>query len=134
MFLVQNYKAFTTSKTVTSIDSTTAPLSDITFPSVFVCNINQVSAICPIKSFISRKGLLVFFYLGPNGNFSHLWINFFFHGDFHGYFKLCQCTYFHVGTSEKMAKILYWEFWLKPLKRVCDLDPDASGGTLHLCF
>ena len=42
MFLVQNYESFTTSKTVTSIDSTTAPLSDIRFPSVYICNINQV--------------------------------------------------------------------------------------------
>jgi hypothetical protein len=32
--------------TVTTIQSTTAPLSDITFPSVYICNINQASQKC----------------------------------------------------------------------------------------
>ena len=35
---------------------------------------------------------------------------FFFLGDLHGYFKLCQCTYFHVGTSGKMAKSFLGDF------------------------
>ena len=47
----------------------------------------------------------------------------FFLGDFHGYFKLCRCTYFHLDTSRKMTKTLSWVFWLKPLQRVFDLDP-----------
>ena len=63
MFLVQNYDAFTTSKTVTSIDSTTAPLSDIVFPSVYICNINQVMS-TPLTHLFNIKyihiGILIF--------------------------------------------------------------------------
>ena len=35
--------------TVTSINSTTASLNDITFPGIYICNVNQVS-----KSFLTR--------------------------------------------------------------------------------
>ena len=52
----------------------------------------------------------------------------FFLGDFHRYLKLCQCTAFHVGTGGKKAKTLSWGFWLKPIQRVFDLDPDVSRG------
>ena len=38
--------------TVTSIDSTTASLKDITFPGIYMCNVNQVS-----KSFMTRLGI-----------------------------------------------------------------------------
>ena len=38
--------------TVTSIDSTTASLKDITFPGIYMCNVNQVS-----KSFLTRLGI-----------------------------------------------------------------------------
>ncbi len=32
-----------TATTVTTIDSTMAPLADIRFPSIYICNINQVN-------------------------------------------------------------------------------------------
>ena len=38
--------------TVTSINSTTASLNDITFPGIYICNVNQVS-----KSFLTRLGI-----------------------------------------------------------------------------
>ena len=47
IYLVDNTKAYLKSTTVTSIDSTTAPLRDILFPSVYICNVNQVT-----KSFL----------------------------------------------------------------------------------
>ena len=46
---------------------------------------------------------------------------FLFLGDFYGYCKLCQ------NTSGKMAKTISWFFWLKPLQRVFELDPEESG-------
>ena len=38
--------------TVTSINSTTASLNDITFPGIYICNVNQVS-----KSFLTNLGI-----------------------------------------------------------------------------
>jgi hypothetical protein len=40
-FFVRNTEDFFAAKTVTSIDSTTASLGDIIFPSIFICNVNQ---------------------------------------------------------------------------------------------
>jgi len=40
-FLIRNSDEYSKAKTVTSIDSTTASLSDIIFPSIFICNVNQ---------------------------------------------------------------------------------------------
>ena len=50
--LVQNTQQFWNATTVTSINSTTASLNDITFPSVYICNVNQVT-----KSFLTRLGI-----------------------------------------------------------------------------
>ena len=41
---VEGIKEFLNSGTVTSINTTTASLSDITFPSMILCNVNQVTA------------------------------------------------------------------------------------------
>ena len=41
---VEGIKEFLNSGTVTSINTTTASLSDITFPSMILCNANQVTA------------------------------------------------------------------------------------------
>ena len=41
-FVIKGYKEYLNSKTTTSILSTTASLADLYFPSVFICNINQV--------------------------------------------------------------------------------------------
>jgi hypothetical protein len=38
--------------TVTTIDSTIAPLTDIRFPSIYICNINQVYITKKIKKII----------------------------------------------------------------------------------
>ena len=51
--LVQNTQQFWNATTVTSINSTTASLNDITFPSVYICNVNQVT-----KSFLTRLGIV----------------------------------------------------------------------------
>ena len=42
--LVIGVQEFINSGTVTSINTTTASLSDITFPSMILCNVNQVTA------------------------------------------------------------------------------------------
>ena len=42
-FVFTGYTEFVNSKTITSINSTTASLADLYFPSVFICNINQVN-------------------------------------------------------------------------------------------
>ena len=44
-----NLQQYLAATTVTSINSTTASLSDITFPGIYMCNVNQVS-----KSFLKR--------------------------------------------------------------------------------
>ena len=41
---IEGIKEFLNSGTVTSINTTTASLSDITFPSMILCNVNQVTA------------------------------------------------------------------------------------------
>jgi hypothetical protein len=41
-FMFINWNEFIDSTTVTSINSTTSSLTDLYFPSVFICNINQV--------------------------------------------------------------------------------------------
>ena len=41
--LINNTLVFLNAKTLTYINTTTASLSHITFPSVFLCNINQVT-------------------------------------------------------------------------------------------
>ena len=41
---VEGVKEYLNSGTVTSINTTTASLSDITFPSMILCNVNQVTA------------------------------------------------------------------------------------------
>ena len=43
-FIYKAAEDFTKSTVVTTIDSTTEPLSDVFFPAVTVCNINQVIA------------------------------------------------------------------------------------------
>ena len=40
---------YVTSTTITTIASTMAPLDDITFPSVYICNVNQVFHFCQIR-------------------------------------------------------------------------------------
>ena len=47
--MAQNLQQFLAATTVTSINSTTASLNDITFPGIYICNVNQVS-----KSFLKR--------------------------------------------------------------------------------
>jgi hypothetical protein len=42
-FISLNFKQFSDSDTRTTIESTTASLQDIIFPSIYVCNINQVT-------------------------------------------------------------------------------------------
>jgi hypothetical protein len=37
-----NIKSYLQARTVTTIDSTIASLNDVSFPSVYICNINQV--------------------------------------------------------------------------------------------
>ena len=44
-FIYKAAEDFTKSTVVTTIDSTTEPLSDVFFPAVTVCNINQVIAL-----------------------------------------------------------------------------------------
>ena len=44
IFTVINIKEYIKSGTVTSINTTTASLNDITFPSLILCNVNQVTA------------------------------------------------------------------------------------------
>jgi hypothetical protein len=39
----QNVESYVKARTVTSINSTTSPLADIIFPSVYICNVNLVS-------------------------------------------------------------------------------------------
>jgi hypothetical protein len=41
--IVRNVQQFVEATTVTTIDSTMAPLKDVTFPSIYICNINQVN-------------------------------------------------------------------------------------------
>ena len=43
-FTIINIKEYVNSGTVTSINTTTASLNDITFPSLILCNVNQVTA------------------------------------------------------------------------------------------
>ena len=50
--LVINTQQFLDATTVTSINSTTASLNDITFPGVYICNVNQVT-----KSFLTHLGI-----------------------------------------------------------------------------
>ncbi len=40
--IVMNIQQYVESTTVTTIESTMAPLKDVTFPSIYICNINQV--------------------------------------------------------------------------------------------
>ena len=51
-FLVVNTKAYLKATTVTSIASTTASLNDLLFPSLYICNVNQVT-----KSFLRNLGV-----------------------------------------------------------------------------
>ena len=51
-FTIFNYLEFINSGTVTSINTTTASLKDITFPSLILCNVNQVTS-----SFLKRLDL-----------------------------------------------------------------------------
>ncbi len=44
LFIYKASEEFTKSTVVTTIQSTTVPLSEVYFPAVTVCNINQVSA------------------------------------------------------------------------------------------
>ena len=44
LLLTFNLNQYVNSSTVTSIDSTTAPLNEITFPGLIICNVNQVTA------------------------------------------------------------------------------------------
>jgi hypothetical protein len=48
-FLHKAFEEYVNATTVTSIDSTTASLNDIIFPSVIICNVNQVKS-----SFLSQ--------------------------------------------------------------------------------
>ena len=41
-FIVIQTSEFTKATVVTTVDTTTAPLSDVYFPAVTICNINQV--------------------------------------------------------------------------------------------
>jgi Amiloride-sensitive sodium channel len=41
-FVYMQTSEFTKATVVTTVDTTTAPLSDVYFPSVTICNINQV--------------------------------------------------------------------------------------------
>jgi hypothetical protein len=41
-FVYKQTSEFTKATVVTTVDTTTAPLSDVYFPSVTICNINQV--------------------------------------------------------------------------------------------
>ena len=41
--IVRNLKEFNASFTTTTIETTTSSLKDIIFPSIYVCNVNQVS-------------------------------------------------------------------------------------------
>ena len=43
LFLVDNTKAYLNSTTVMSIASTTESLKDLIFPSLYICNVNQVT-------------------------------------------------------------------------------------------
>ena len=47
-----NYNEFNRATTITTIESTTAPLKDVRFPSVYVCNLNSVT-----KSFMKEINL-----------------------------------------------------------------------------
>jgi hypothetical protein len=47
--LMDNYKDYSNSYTITNIGTTTASLQQIIFPSIFICNVNQVS-----KSFLGK--------------------------------------------------------------------------------
>ena len=47
-----NYEEFNRATTITTIESTTAPLKDVRFPSVYVCNLNSVT-----KSFMKEINL-----------------------------------------------------------------------------
>jgi hypothetical protein len=44
-----NIKSYLQATTVTTIDSTIASLKDVTFPSIYICNINQVSVLANIN-------------------------------------------------------------------------------------
>ena len=44
LLLISNLNQYVNSSTVTSIDSKTAPLDDITFPGLTICNVNQVTS------------------------------------------------------------------------------------------
>ena len=41
-FTLENVHSYLTSRTITTLDSTTAPLMDLAFPSLYLCNLNQV--------------------------------------------------------------------------------------------
>ena len=77
MTSILNLREYLDSGTVTSINTTTASLNDITFPSLILCNVNQVTA-----SFLWRLGIeavddkrkkILFnqFLDGIKGNFFH---------------------------------------------------------------
>ena len=42
-FVFKQTSEFTKATVVTTVDTTTAPLTDVFFPAVTICNINQVS-------------------------------------------------------------------------------------------
>ena len=42
LVIVMNVEQYLEATTVTTIESTMAPLKDVTFPSIYICNINQV--------------------------------------------------------------------------------------------
>ena len=59
--LYLNIQVYIKSTTITSLDTTTAPLDDLTFPSMQICNLNQVTA-----SFIESLGSFSTFSLSAN--------------------------------------------------------------------
>ena len=51
-FILANCKEYLDAKTITTIESTTSSLEHVKFPSLIICNLNQVT-----KSFMKRIGL-----------------------------------------------------------------------------
>ena len=54
-FVFKQTSEFTKATVVTTVDTTTAPLSDVYFPSVTICNINQVYTQCESKACNFKK-------------------------------------------------------------------------------
>ena len=42
-FTLENFNEYMNSRTITTLDSSTLPLSDVQFPSFYACNLNQAS-------------------------------------------------------------------------------------------